>query len=353
MGSERAPRGELAEGTTCPGIERWEEGERRMEWRAFVQRYFDAVHQSILDGQHQRLLPFYLEQKPLLQHEWERIHRAHRQMRKRGAALRGVSGQVKPVCWLETDAAMDITVVWTGKSRYLLKNKTYEEASRRMLQLRLDKAAGQWGIVGTREQRGDQKSEGIEEQELRGTASVTAVEDAVSQPLLVVHGAGGYRADKAVAYAERYWNTTNPAYPRFNDDCTNFISQCLYAGGIPMLMSKERGKGWWIRTGKSADWSYSWTVAHSLYLLLKSGGPPMRAVAKKSAAELVPGDIICYDFNGDGRFQHNTIVVTMDANMMPLVNAHTTDSSMRYWAYEDSTAYTPSIRYAFFHIRGV
>ncbi|MGE1104293.1 amidase domain-containing protein, partial [Peribacillus simplex] len=26
------------------------------------------------------------------------------------------------------------------------------------------------------------------------------------------------------------------------------------------------------------------------------------------------------------------------------------DSRMRYWSYEDSTAYTPSIRYAFFHI---
>lgn len=35
---------------------------------------------------------------------------------------------------------------------------------------------------------------------------------------------------------------------------------------------------------------------------------------------------------------------------MPLVNAQTYDSRMRYWSYEDSTAYTPSIRYTFFHI---
>ncbi|MGN7472323.1 amidase domain-containing protein [Brevibacillus sp. SAFN-007a] len=324
-----------------------------MEWRAFVQRYFDAVHQTILDGQYRRLLPFYREQKPLWQQEWVRIARAYQQMRKRGAALHGASGRVQPVCWLETEAAIDITVVWTGESRYLLKGRPYEEASSRMLQLRLDKAVGQWAIVGTREQRGDQKSGGEEERERQSNTSATTVEDAASQPLLVVHGAGGYQPEKAVAYAERYWNATNPAYPRFTDDCTNFISQCLHAGGIPMLMSKERGKGWWIRTGKSADWSYSWTVAHSLYLLLKSGGPPMRAVAKKSAAELVPGDIICYDFNGDGRVQHTTIVVAMDANQMPLVNAHTTDSSMRYWAYEDSTAYTPRIRYAFYHIRGM
>lgn len=79
----------------------------------------------------------------------------------------------------------------------------------------------------------------------------------------------------------------------------------------------------------------------------------MRAVVKSSPEQLVPGDIICYDFDGNGRFQHNTIVVAKDPNNMPLVNAHTTDSSMRYWAYEDSTAYTPQIRYAFFHIRGM
>ena len=35
---------------------------------------------------------------------------------------------------------------------------------------------------------------------------------------------------------------------------------------------------------------------------------------------------------------------------MPLVNAHTYNSRMRYWAYEDSSAYTPNIKYKFFTI---
>ncbi|HBZ83659.1 MULTISPECIES: amidase domain-containing protein [Brevibacillus] len=324
-----------------------------MEWRTFVKEYFDAVHHAWLDGQLERLRPFYMGKEHLQAEECGWVNRAYEQMHKRGAKLLQVKGRVAPTCWLETAGAVDITVFWTGKRWYLLQGRLHEEASNRLLQLRLDKATGQWEIVGTRERRGDPKSERAEEIMLRRSEFASAYEDAMAQPLLVVHGAGGYQPEKAVAYAERYWNTTNPAYPRFTDDCTNFISQCLYAGGIPMLMSKEKGKGWWIRTGKSADWSYSWTVAHSLYLLLKSGGPPMRAVAKPSAADLVPGDIICYDFNGDGRFQHNTIVVAKDANQMPLVNAHTTDSRMRYWAYEDSTAYTPQMRYAFFHIRGV
>ena len=66
--------------------------------------------------------------------------------------------------------------------------------------------------------------------------------------------------------------------------------------------------------------------------------------------ELTIGDVICYDFNGDGRWQHNTIVVHKDYYGMPLVNAHTTNSRNRYWDYRNSTAYTPNIQYAFFHI---
>ncbi len=151
---------------------------------------------------------------------------------------------------------------------------------------------------------------------------------------------------KAVQYAERWWNEFNPAYPKFNDDCTNFISQCLRAGGVPMWGQPERKRGWWI-DGKS-NWSYSWTVAHAFMLMLKGA---KWTVEVGSPRELVLGDIICYDFEGDGRFNHNTIVTGMDGYGNPLVNAHTTNSRMRYWNYEDSTAYTPYIQYRFFHIK--
>ena len=151
---------------------------------------------------------------------------------------------------------------------------------------------------------------------------------------------------KAVQYAERWWNEFNPSYPKFNDDCTNFISQCLHAGGVPMWGQPERTRGWWI-DGKS-NWSYSWTVAHAFMLMLKGAG---WTVEVDSPSELVMGDIICYDFEGDGRFNHNTIVTGMDGYGNPLVNAHTTNSRMRFWNYEDSTAYTPNIQYKFFHIK--
>lgn len=158
-----------------------------------------------------------------------------------------------------------------------------------------------------------------------------------------------YHYDRRVAvqYAERWWNSYNPKYKKFEVDCTNYVSQCLHEGGIPMTGFGKRNKGWWY-SGES--WSYSWAVAHSLRWYLSGAKQGVESQEVSSAGDLVPGDVICYDFEGDGRWNHNTIVVAKDENNEPLVNAHTYNSRMRYWAYEDSTAYTPYIKYKFFHI---
>jgi len=156
-----------------------------------------------------------------------------------------------------------------------------------------------------------------------------------------------YDRRTAVQYAERWWNSYNPKYKKFKDDCTNFISQCLHEGGIPMTGFGNRNKGWWY-TGQS--WSYSWTVANSFRWHLSGAKQGIQTKEVPSASDLILGDIICYDFEGDGRWNHNTIVVAKDANNEPLVNAHTYNSRMRYWKYEDSSAYTPNIKYKFFHI---
>jgi hypothetical protein len=152
---------------------------------------------------------------------------------------------------------------------------------------------------------------------------------------------------KAVQYAERWWNSYNPAYKKFENDCTNFISQCLRTGGAPMRGFPNRGTGWWLQTN---NWSYSWAIAHSLRLYLANSKLGLRATEVSSPDQLILGDVICYDFEGDGRFNHNTIVTGKDAYGLPLVNAHTYNSRQRYWAYEDSSAYTPNIKYKFFSI---
>ena len=39
-----------------------------------------------------------------------------------------------------------------------------------------------------------------------------------------------YNRQAAVQYANLWWNRRNPAFPNFDVDCTNYISQCLLAG---------------------------------------------------------------------------------------------------------------------------
>ncbi|MBT2737462.1 amidase domain-containing protein [Bacillus sp. ISL-7] len=158
-----------------------------------------------------------------------------------------------------------------------------------------------------------------------------------------------YNRLKAVQYAERWWNSYNPAYKKFENDCTNFISQCLHTGEAPMRGYPNRSTGWWLQ---NKNWSYSWAVAHSFKLYFAHSKSGLRAREVSSPDQLLLGDVICYDFEGDGRFNHNTIVTGKDAHGMPLVNAHTYNSRMRYWAYEDSSAYTPKIKYKFYTILG-
>ncbi|KMK75633.1 amidase domain-containing protein [Alkalihalobacillus pseudalcaliphilus] len=156
-----------------------------------------------------------------------------------------------------------------------------------------------------------------------------------------------YNRLEAVRYAELWWNDYNPMYRKFTDNCTNFISQCMHAGGAYFWGQSNRSKGWWYSPN---TWSFSWSVAHSFRWYLSGSTKGLRGIEKSEARELIPGDVICYDFDGDGRWQHNTIVVAKDFNGEPLVNAQTTNSRMRYWSYEDSSAYTPEIQYKFFRI---
>ncbi|MDM5153329.1 amidase domain-containing protein [Bacillus sp. DX1.1] len=156
-----------------------------------------------------------------------------------------------------------------------------------------------------------------------------------------------YNRLEAVKYAERWWDERNPAYRNFPDNCTNFVSQCLHEGETPMTGYPNIRKGWWQRQNQ---WSWSWAVAHSFYWYLSGATTGLRAKQVEKPEDLILGDVIAYDFEDDGRWNHTTIVVAKDANDMPLVNAHSADSRRRYWNYEDSSKYTPQMKYKFFHI---
>ena len=165
-----------------------------------------------------------------------------------------------------------------------------------------------------------------------------------------------YNRLAAVDYANRYWENPNPQFAHFKDDCTNFVSQCLWTGGFPMIKTGDQKTGWWYESrarqyGNTQNdiWSYSWSVAHSLNNYLNDNN---RVEKKEDPRELDLGDVISYSWSGGNKavYNHSTIVVAKDYNGFPLVSAHSIDSTYRPWQYRDSTSWTPNIGYSFYHI---
>ncbi|MEW6308494.1 MAG: amidase domain-containing protein [Bacillota bacterium] len=158
-----------------------------------------------------------------------------------------------------------------------------------------------------------------------------------------------YNRAAAAAYAERYWNGKSPGFPRFARDSMNFISQALWAGGWPMHRADDDGRGWWMNRAGSA-WSRSWAVVDSFHAMLAEGldGPP--AVPVRSPDVLAVGDIILYDWEGNGRWTHVAIVTAMGGDGSPLVSAHSDDVVRAHWTLRGSPRWLVRTAYSYWHL---
>lgn len=148
-----------------------------------------------------------------------------------------------------------------------------------------------------------------------------------------------YDREKAVEYAHRWAFSRNPAFYDFSyigGDCTNFASQVLYAGYE--RMNYRPVLGWYYNNIN--DRTPSWTGVNELYnFLINNRGPGPKAV-EVDISDILPGDLIQLDFNGDGSFDHTPVIVDIGENTPEtiLVAAHTNDSDFRplsTYNYED------------------
>jgi len=121
----------------------------------------------------------------------------------------------------------------------------------------------------------------------------------------------GLRA-RAAAYADTYAMSRNQCYRWFpGADCTNFVSQSLYGGGLAMWDLMSPAPWYHYDDGTFAT---SWTVTYDLFdHLLRSGRGAM--VAYVPLLDVVPdstlsvGDIILYDLPEAGNLNHAMLVV--------------------------------------------
>ena len=152
-----------------------------------------------------------------------------------------------------------------------------------------------------------------------------------------------YDRQAAVAYAKVWALLRNPLYYDFEHvggDCTNFASQCVYAGAREMNFTPVMG--WYYRS--SYDRTASWSGVEYLYNFLTGNGgvgPYARVV---TAREVQPGDIVQFGTR-QGHFYHSPVIVAVSPQI--LVAAHTDDA----WGRPMDT-YTYDVA-RFLHIEGV
>ena len=126
-----------------------------------------------------------------------------------------------------------------------------------------------------------------------------------------------YNVSNAIAYADRYCINYNSAYNSYKGrggDCANFVSQCLYAGGFQQDSVWYKHSVAWINVMKQ--------IAH-----FREYGNFMNA----NNGNLIKGNPIYFDWNGDGVYDHATICVGRNNSGTAILDSHTRDLYHATW----------------------
>ena len=135
-----------------------------------------------------------------------------------------------------------------------------------------------------------------------------------------------YNRENAVAYAKKYAFSQNSQFGNFagiGGNCTNFVSQAIYAGGCEMNYTPTFG--WYFISLE--DRSPSWTGVEFFYnfMIENVGVGPFGRVA--SSTELEIGDVIQLGREEEG-YYHTLLLVGFDGEDL-LVAAQTDNLRLR------------------------
>ena len=157
-----------------------------------------------------------------------------------------------------------------------------------------------------------------------------------------------YERNEAVTYAQTHAENYNLYYPTYDDqtygDCTNFVSQAIYEDGnasmsIPEPLPTRVTDGqlqWYLLNGMQR--ASAWNHVVPLYDFLVSPaawneGPEGCEMTYNNDEQLAErlsqiqaGDIIQYDWDGIGGWDHSVIVVGRDENGIVQVASHSPNS---------------------------
>lgn len=149
-----------------------------------------------------------------------------------------------------------------------------------------------------------------------------------------------YNRSAAASWAKQNWNADS----KFSTDCTWFVSQALWAGGLPKTSSwTNRSLDWNDQAAKSMYPGPSRAAANADYFknaLRDAGYATVKEVnwSDNTAGGARIGDVIAYDWDGaaDGIIDHVAIVTSLNASGQPSVTQHTPNQASRYWSWSES-----------------
>lgn len=140
-----------------------------------------------------------------------------------------------------------------------------------------------------------------------------------------------YHRDAVVEYASKWAYSRNPRYLDFHGiggDCTNFASQCIYAGA--RVMNYTPTFGWYYSSANNRAPSWTGVIYLNQFLTTNKSVGPYASIV--DAQNIEPGDIIQLG-DENGQFYHTLVVVAISHPNLSThsiyISTHTEDAYMR------------------------
>lgn len=137
---------------------------------------------------------------------------------------------------------------------------------------------------------------------------------------------GSYNYAAMVTYAVAYWDTYNSSYREYTNDCTNFISQIMSAGGWTYvgsgILDRADNSKWYYGSFTSTT-SYTWAGAENWYWFATGS---TRTTVIPNIWNLALADVLQADWDADGNISHSMFVTSLDLTGEIYLTYHTTDT---------------------------
>jgi hypothetical protein len=134
--------------------------------------------------------------------------------------------------------------------------------------------------------------------------------------------------EQAVGYAVNYWNQRSSLFADYGDnDCTNFVSQCLFQGGwstVGTVLDRSNSRSWFYGLLPRLC-SYSWGGADNWATFAYNYSGRVRPISG-GANNMSAGDVLQFDFQRNGVIDHTQICTGVKIlTGEPLMTQHSND----------------------------